>query len=323
MGSNTTSTISTRFLIISDTHHLGRPSWITHNEDDDVGDPSAPLEPPVPKADVVLHCGDLTVFGGLDAYKDSLRMLGTIDAELKLVIAGNHDRSLDGEYWRKNLHSDEDPNEHSQAIRIMTGPLAAAAGVTYLVEGTRTFQLRNGAIFTIYTSPYQPEFSKWAFMYKRTEDRWNPEDQVADGVTPIARHPIPDFPAVDIVMTHGPPHGVLDECPAGHVGCESLLQAIRRAKLLLHCFGHIHEGYGASIITWNGSGYGTGGEESRKQVESQYPLATECHVKFAQETLMVNAAIERPHDDDDGDGYNVPWLIDLPLPKGNPAAGER
>ncbi|KAI0133555.1 hypothetical protein BJ170DRAFT_606663 [Xylariales sp. AK1849] len=33
-------------------------------------------------------------------------------------------------------------------------------------------------------------------------------------------------------------------------GCPHLFGAIRRAKPLLHCFGHIHEGWGSKLVTW-------------------------------------------------------------------------
>jgi hypothetical protein len=75
--------------------------------------------------------------------KKALKMLGSIDTELKYVIAGNHDISLDGKYWQTHLYrgvegddpeEDDDPAEHSHAMNIMKGPLAAEAGVTYLEE---------------------------------------------------------------------------------------------------------------------------------------------------------------------------------------------
>lgn len=77
------------FLIISDTHGLD----IHENE-------AHPFCLPLPKVDVLLHCGDLTQVGGHGPFRKALKMLGEIDAELKLVIAGNHDLELDGEYWR-------------------------------------------------------------------------------------------------------------------------------------------------------------------------------------------------------------------------------
>jgi Icc-related predicted phosphoesterase len=40
----------------------------------------------------------------------------------------------------------------------------------------------------------------------------------------------------DILITHGPPKGILD---AG-VGCEELWQRVNKVKPRVHCFGHAH-----------------------------------------------------------------------------------
>jgi Icc-related predicted phosphoesterase len=55
---------------------------------------------------------------------------------------------------------------------------------------------------------------------------------------------IPDD--VDILITHGPPYGILDRAPDSqdHAGCRPLLSAVHRVKPRLHIFGHVHEGYG-------------------------------------------------------------------------------
>lgn len=71
------SKISTRVMAISDTHE--------HSLDGTT----------MPQVDVILHTGDLTNFGELEALKETVKMLGSIEAEPKLVIAGNHDISLD------------------------------------------------------------------------------------------------------------------------------------------------------------------------------------------------------------------------------------
>ncbi len=39
-----------------------------------------------------------------------------------------------------------------------------------------------------------------------------------------------------------------------HCGCLMLFEATRRARLKLHRFGHIHEGYGVQEVTWGKSG---------------------------------------------------------------------
>jgi Icc-related predicted phosphoesterase len=55
---------------------------------------------------------------------------------------------------------------------------------------------------------------------------------------------IPDD--TDIVVTHGPPYGVLDQAPGSeyHAGCRQLLAAMKRVKPRLHVFGHAHGCYG-------------------------------------------------------------------------------
>src|SRR5690606_23557456 len=50
----------------------------------------------------------------------------------------------------------------------------------------------------------------------------------------------------DVLVTHGPPQGILDKTIAGDLaGCEEMKQRLPMlTNLQLHVFGHIHEGYG-------------------------------------------------------------------------------
>lgn len=297
-------TSSTQFVVLSDTHNIELGTLPDDN----------PLRSATPKADVVLHCGDLTQVGGISAYKKALELLGSFDAELKLVIAGNHDISLDGEYWRTHLAEDDGPEEHQQAVDIMTGALAKDAGVTYLTEGTHTFCLRSGATFTIYATPYQPECGNWAFSYKRTEDRFSTANHAAKGTTSIATisSAVPDH--VDIMMTHGPSREFLDLIPSEneHAGCDALLNAVRRARPLLHCFGHIHEGYGVRKVEWDGQIHGDEHLDIRQASVAQAGSPDgrrHSNVAKGVNTLMVNAAIM----DNDNQPVHAPWVIDLEL----------
>jgi hypothetical protein len=192
-------------------------------------------------------------------------------------------------------------------MEVLKGPLAKVAGVTYLEEGTHEFTLSNGATFKIYVSPYQPVFGNWAFPYDRDQDRFNLQHQ--SHVTSIATNPIPDFgtEGVDIVMTHGPPKSVLDHCDDGDVGCESLLRAVARAKPLFHCFGHIHERYGAKMVTWEDGKIESHGD----LLVNACPESSNLLIKAGEETLIVNASIM----DHNYHAKNAPWLIDLELPR--------
>ena len=49
----------------------------------------------------------------------------------------------------------------------------------------------------------------------------------------------------DILVTHGPPHGILDRNEENACcGCQDLLDAVLRIRPKLHVFGHIHPGNG-------------------------------------------------------------------------------
>ena len=78
-----------------------------------------------------------------------------------------------------------------------------------------------------------PEYGGWAFQY----------------VGPH-KFDIPDN--VDIAMTHGPPQGIRDLAGGSiwRAGCDYLFQGIHQAKRKIHCFGHIHEAWGAYLAQW-------------------------------------------------------------------------
>lgn len=80
-------------------------------------------------------------------------------------------------------------------------------------------------------SPWQPRFFDWAFNLDRgapLREKW--------ALVPAG---------TDVLLTHGPPAGILDRCADGReVGCADLLAAVRQLRPRLHVFGHIHEAYG-------------------------------------------------------------------------------
>ena len=82
-------TIAAKFLVMSDTHNFECGDTVQ----------SSPLwQSPNLQIDMLLHCGDLTPVGDVTSLKKALRILGGIKAELKLVVAGNHDLELDKAY---------------------------------------------------------------------------------------------------------------------------------------------------------------------------------------------------------------------------------
>jgi len=291
----TPRTISTRVMVISDTHE--------HSFDGAT----------MPEVDVLIHTGDLTNFGDLDALTKAVKMIGTIQAELKLVIAGNHDVTLDPIPRVENMSDEEYTKLHKDAVEVMSGPLSKEAGITYLDEGIHHFTLNNGAKFTVYASPYtsSDQGSGWGFQYQQYEDRYNNTDQTLPNTTSIAINPISST-GIDIVMTHGPPYSILDS----NFGCRNLLHAVSRARPLMHCFGHVHEGHGANLVTWRQDGSVKHPEKAtplETEEVNKYPYACEWPIKAGEQTLMVNAAVMmntrtgiKP--------YYKPFIIVLELP---------
>lgn len=82
-------------------------------------------------------------------------MLREASAELKLIIPGNHDITLHEDFYVRGTGKDKHVGrgrglEDVQKIREMwTGEEARRAGIVYLEEGVRTFELKSGARFTV------------------------------------------------------------------------------------------------------------------------------------------------------------------------------
>ncbi|PLB41902.1 40S ribosomal eS8 domain-containing protein [Aspergillus candidus] len=322
----------TRLCLLSDTHTT-LPASPAHTTN--------PYRHPLPQADVLIHAGDLTKVGRLEEHTRMVDLLASAPAELKLVIPGNHDITLDEEYYHRIGHyrhryrsghkgslPQEGPIEDPAVVKALyTDESARAAGIVYLEEGTHRLRVPStGATFTVYASPWTPEFCEWAFAYKRgAVDRFNPpsprrklsEAQPGAKRAFSAPHPAPDFPDVDIVITHGPPYGVLDRVVPGgfSVGCEDLFKAVERARPLLHVFGHIHEGYGAVRYEWssrNESMVQCDGEKTVKErgayIDGSAGSGTPLRV--GDETLFINASVCTV----DYEAVNAPWVVDLDLP---------
>lgn len=160
----------------------------------------------LPEGDLLLHAGDITGRGLGWQVREFMDWLGAQPHRHKVMIAGNHD-----------FLAEEKADEFLSLV---------PPGVIYLNDsGVELEGIR------IWGSPIQPWFHDWAFNRRRGAD--------------IAAHwaLIPE--GTDILITHGPPFGILDRTAHGErVGCEDLALRIEQVRPRLHVFGHIHEAYG-------------------------------------------------------------------------------
>ncbi|MDI1492781.1 MAG: hypothetical protein OHK93_004564, partial [Ramalina farinacea] len=183
-------TIPTRLLLLSDTHNaLPLPRPQPH---------------PLPHADLLIHSGDLTLTGDIASLTSQLQYLANADADVKVVVWGNHDVGIDREFYEREwgrFHGAGEMVDSDAVQELLANPTWKAKGLKILNEGTHTLTLPNGAHITLYTSPYTPAFQNWAFAYERDVDRFNPptltynNNNSNDG----AKNPVPDWPAVDIM----------------------------------------------------------------------------------------------------------------------------
>ena len=101
--------VRTRFFIISD----------THGHDDVVAEKSLAQQ-----TDVVIHCGDLTEEAKIGEFHKTLQLLRRLRAPLKLVIAGNHDLTLDEPTFQQRVAESPDLLE-PELVQKTFGPPGA------------------------------------------------------------------------------------------------------------------------------------------------------------------------------------------------------
>lgn len=166
----------------------------------------------IPECDILIHAGDATGRGTLQEVSSFLYWLSQQPAKHKVAIPGNHDWLFDTDpFMAKNLLS-----QYSDIVMLND-------------------ELKEVMGLKIYGSPVTPRFFDWAFNADE-DDLYETWSKIPDGI--------------DILVTHGPPKGVLDITQDGDsVGCPILAAEIMyRIKPKYHIFGHIHEGYGQQKI---------------------------------------------------------------------------
>lgn len=165
-------------------------------------------EPNLIGGDILIHSGDLTKHG---FKSEILKQLNYLHEQLDkysyiVFTGGNHD------FW-----IERHPNEFKEAC-------LSAGLIPLLNESIEVMGLK------IFGSPDTPVFHNWAFN--------KTESELHD-----VYKKIPDD--TDILITHGPPLGILDKTFLGtNVGSDSLFEKVSRMNLKLHLFGHIHEDSG-------------------------------------------------------------------------------
>lgn len=165
----------------------------------------------LPGGDILIHAGDISYRGTIQEIYPFLEWFAAQPYKHLVLVPGNHDWGFEKAF---GVFADECKRKNIT--------LLSDSGIE--VEGVK-----------IWGSPIQPEFCNWAFNRQRGEE--------------IRRHwdLIPED--TEILVTHGPPMGILDKTFHNEeVGCLDLYHRIIQTKMKLHVFGHIHEAFGHRYI---------------------------------------------------------------------------
>jgi Icc-related predicted phosphoesterase len=163
----------------------------------------------LPGGDMLTHAGDVCNRG---TQQEAINFMEWIEKQpytYKVFIAGNHD------FFFENFTQQEIQDKLPKGVFFLND-----SGIE--IEGIK-----------IWGSPITPTFCNLAFNRNRGKE--------------IAIHWDKIPLETDILITHGPPYGILDKTFNGlHVGCEELAQKVIDIKPKFHIFGHIHEAHGST-----------------------------------------------------------------------------
>lgn len=174
----------------------------------------------LPGGDIIICAGDMTSMGYEHEIKEFCKWYNNLFLyDYKIFISGNHD------YGFQNK-----PEKIQELLEFYPE-------INYLQDESIFLGYHGGLEkqIKLYGSPWQPEFMNWAFNLPRNGE------QLAQKWDNIPLD-------TDILVTHGPPQGILDVSGppwnSSDLGCELLLKRIEIIKPKIHVFGHIHGSYG-------------------------------------------------------------------------------
>lgn len=173
----------------------------------------------IPECDLLISAGDYSFHGTEAVVKAFHLWLNKQPAKHIISVQGNHELWVEDNFEEaKELVFDIAPKIHF----IQESSLE--------IEGIK-----------IHCSAITPFFCNWAWNRERGEEIRKHWDKIPNDI--------------QILITHGPRHGILDLTPNGErVGCKDLGQKIDQLKhLKLHVFGHVHGSSGEK--SFNGVQY--------------------------------------------------------------------
>jgi hypothetical protein len=163
------------------------------------------------RGDILFHSGDVTFNGTDKEFFSFVDWFSEQPFDHKVFIAGNHDYFISHHLYEVKKYCE------SKNVHYLQDELIELNGLK------------------IWGTPWMPVYKDMSFnlMEHDLRTKWNliPKD-------------------VDILLTHTPPHTILDYVPRKNfmAGSETLLEKVLDLDFMINAFGHIHEGNGIAKI---------------------------------------------------------------------------
>jgi 3',5'-cyclic AMP phosphodiesterase CpdA len=271
-----------RIVCISDTHNHAPGEGYT-----------------LPAGDILIHAGDLTNQGSYQELKKATDWISRADFAVKVVVAGNHDLSLDPAYSMKHESGWEVMPDEVEACRS----LMHSDRFVYFQHSSAVIRVPGKDVsLKIFGSPYSPDRGRqnWAFQYD--------ENSAAALWDEIALD-------TDILVTHTPPAGFCDESRHWEQGgCTALADVLPHVRPSVHICGHCHEGRGACVAEWSDHTLASAATRIWSDPSDGTKKLSKLDLRdlrIGQETAIVNASIMGRSHGHGGKLYNKPVVLDL------------
>lgn len=180
----------------------------------------------IPECDMIIHAGDMTPHGSAESLALFARQMAELPARWKLCVFGNHDRL--------------GAKDTKLATQIL-----AKHGVIALTDELISIPYPRDRSITIYGLP-------WIQLNPGDYGKLNPAALNFSNLD--IREKLQLIPGrdsdvyIDILISHQPPAGILDENKYGYnLGSSQLYYEVtHKVRPRVHVFGHIHESHGVT-----------------------------------------------------------------------------
>ena len=165
------------------------------------------------ESDILIHCGDFGTKGNFTEAQNFLYWFVKQPAKYKILVPGNHDKKI-------KTHSELQSLSQDLGIHLLMN---------------REISIKGLKIYGAHYVPYVTAKIGYTDSSEVRKEKWK------------------DIPKnLDILITHGPPFGILDINKHGqHIGCDELLLKVKEQKPKYHVFGHLHEMGGLETQVFN------------------------------------------------------------------------